>query len=366
MKKTIQASVGLIIGLVMVWFLFRGTEWGAVLDSIQSMSLGWLLIVLIPIFLSFFVRVQRWTYIVRAAQPVSFRTLFSATQIGFLANFTLPLRAGEAIRALVLTRLTSIPFPKSFAMVALDRVTDLFGLVVVMIVALAAFQPTTGVSIPAETFDTENAITFSIGQYRAGAVGAGLFIVIVVAAFVLLYIRRSLILRLSDTITGAVSKALATRIHGILDHFADGMHIFRSPADMAKSLFFSLLTWGCSLVFFVGMMEAFHIDYPWYTPFVIQSILTVFISLPGAPGFVGQFHIPIVITLVMLIPDIDVSQAKAMAIMAHLFQLPFIGFFGVYCLMREDLHLLALRTEGEQLTSKTDTDNADRTSHKED
>src|SRR5690606_14395379 len=104
----------------------------------------------IPVVLSFYVRILRWKYVVRATAPASFRSMFSATQIGFLANFTLPARAGEFIRPLVLSRLVGIPFSKSLALTSLDRVTDLFGLVAVMIVAGLAFQPTESVPVPKE------------------------------------------------------------------------------------------------------------------------------------------------------------------------------------------------------------------------
>jgi len=355
MKRVIQALIGLTIGLGLLWLLFRETEWSDVGAAINEMHVGWFLAAQIPLWLSFPLRIQRWSYIVRAAEPVSFRKMFCATQIGFLANFTLPGRAGEAIRALVLTRLTKIPFSKSFAMVALDRVTDLIGLIVVMLIAFLAFQPVADVVIPAETFGTAGAIIFSAWQYRALAMGAVAFLAVVIAVFVFLYAKRSVVLKISDLLVGLASKKLVGRAHEMLNNFADGLHIFQSPRDMAKSLFFSLLTWSASIIFLACMLETFRIDYPWYTPFVMQAILNVFIAAPGAPGFVGQFHVPIVITLVMLIAGIDVDLAKAVAIIVHLMQLPPIGFLGVYFLTTEHVGLLQLRRESVELQSEEGT-----------
>lgn len=348
-KRAIQVSIGLAIGLGLLWLLFRDTNWHEVGTAIREIHIGWFLIAQIPLWLSFPIRVQRWTYIVRVAKPVSFKNMFSATQIGFLANFTLPGRAGEAIRALVLTRLADIKFSKSFAMVALDRVTDLFGLIAVILVAIVAYQPEQDVTIPAETFGTPGAITFSVTQYRIGAISAGVFLFIVVGAFAFLYVNRSIVIRLTKFLVGLVSKTLAQRLCEMLDHFADGLHIFRSPVDMSKSILFSLLTWGTSLVFLTCMLEAFGIDYPWYTGVVMQAILSFFISAPGAPGFVGQFHVPIVITLVMLVPGIDVDRAKAVAIVIHLLNLPPIGILGVHALLTEHVGLFQLRKESRAL-----------------
>lgn len=351
MKRTIQTLVGLILGLFLIWLLFRKTDWPEVWAAIRDVHWGWMLVVQIPLWLSFPIRVQRWTYIVRAAQPASFRHLFAATQIGFLANFTFPARLGEIIRALVLTRLTKMPFSKSFAMVALDRVTDLFGLIAVMLVAVIAYQPESAIVIPAEVFGGETAIEFPASQYNAGAVAAGVFLIIVLAAFVILYVNRKLVLAVSDAVVGVVSKALAKKIHGMIDHFADGLDVFRSPSDMAKSIFFSLLTWLCAVLIAVFMFKAFDVDVPWYSAFVMQAMLAVFIAAPGAPGLVGQFHAPIVITLVMMAPAIDVNEAKAFAIVMHLLNFPPLIALAVYSMVTENLGLMELAKSSMRMAS---------------
>lgn len=352
MKKYILAAAGLVFGTVLVWLLFRKADWGEVFAVIRGISLPWLALAHIPLLLAFPFRVQRWSYIVRAAQPVSFRKMFSATQIGFLANFVLPGRAGEAIRALVLTRLTDIKFSKSFAFVALDRVTDLFGLITVIAVSIVAFRPTGGVSISPDTFGTTNPITFTNRQYQMGAIGAGAFLFVVLTTFVLLYVRRAFVLRRVRAVLGVASPKLAEYVAGMLNHFADGLHVFRSPGDMFKAVLWSFLTWSVGMISMVCLLEAFAIDYPWYTPFVSQALLAVFIAAPNTPGFVGQFHVPIVLALVMTIPSIDTDAAKAYAIVFHLMQLPPVGILGAYCLMREHMGLLQLQSEGEERSQR--------------
>lgn len=355
MKKYVLATVGLLLGVLMVWLLFRDTDWSEVGSAIRGANYLLLLLALVPITLAHPARVKRWGYIVRAAYPASFREMFSATQIGFLANFTLPGRAGEVIRALVLTRLTrALPFTKSFAFVAVDRLTDLFGLMAVIGVAIVAFQPQEAVRIPPSTFGTADAITFSATQYRTGAAAAGVFLIVILAGYAVLYTNRGLILRISSAVFGIISKKVADYVNGLINHFADGLHIFRSPAHMVICLFWSLVVWGLNLLGLALSLMAFHIDFPWYAPVVMQAILSIFIAAPNTPGFVGQFHIPIVLALVMTTPDISVSSAKAYAIVAHLIQFPPIVAFGVWSLMREHMGLLQLQREGEAMSQETD------------
>lgn len=348
MKRGLQALVGLLIGGVMVWLLFRDTDWHEVGQGLKRIHYGWFVAAQIPLWLTFPTRVQRWTYIVRVDRPVSFRHLFSATQIGFLGNFVLPARAGEGIRALVLTRLTGIPFFKSFAMVGLDRVTDLFGLIAVVFVAILAYQPVDDVSIPAATFGTAEPIVFDVAYYRAGAAVAALSLIVIVAGFVAIYVNRRLVLRISDAVAGLFSAWLAERLHTAIDHFADGMHVFKSPADMTKSIAFSLLTWGLSVLFLYMVGRSFFEDIPWYLPFVMQALIAAGISIPGPPGFIGQFHIPVVIAFVMLVPGVNVDHAKGAAIVMHLMNLPPIALFGVWALVRENVGLFELSREAQE------------------
>jgi len=354
MKKTLFGVVGLVVGVVLVWLLFRDTDWDRVGSAIRQANWYLLALALAAITLAHPARVKRWSYIVRAVHPASFRDMFSATQIGFFANFTLPGRAGEVIRALVLTRLTKLPFSKTFAFVAVDRLTDLFGLMVVIGIAIVAFQPAGNVSIPPETFGTRNPITFEASQYRAGAALVGVALLIILAAYLVLYTNRRIFLGISSTVLGAVSKKFAEFANGMINNFADGLHIFRSPIDMIRALTWSIIVWGFNLAGLALSLSAFGIDYPWYTPVVMQAILSIFIAAPNTPGFVGQFHVPIVLALVMTIPAIDVDTAKAYAIVAHILQFPPIVTFGIWSLVREQMGLLQLQREGEEIAHETE------------
>jgi len=299
----------------------------------------------VPIWLSYVARIQRWSYIVRATKPASFRHMFSATHIGFLANFTLPLRIGEPIRALVLNRLAKLKFPQAMAMVVLDRVTDLISLVPVLVVTLIALPSIGTIVLPPGTLKNEKPIIFKEAYITAGAWGAMAFLLGVVAVLVLLYVNKAMVLRISDRLLGGVWPRLARSARGLLTHFAEGLHVFRSAADMAKSVAFSLITWGLTLISWVFLLEAFDLEWPWYTVFVMQSFLAAAISAPGLPGLLGQFHFPIVIALLVCVEGMDPNGAKALAIVAHLLCVIPIYIAGVFCLFWEQMGLLELTRE---------------------
>lgn len=345
MRKKIQVLLGLVLGGVLIWFLFRGTDWARVGTAIREANPWLLLLTFGIILLTFALRVKRWSYIVRTAGPVSLRAMFSATQIGFLGNFILPARAGEAIRALVLSRLERIPFSKSLAFVALDRVTDLFGLLAVLLVAVFSFRPTEDLMLPPEIYEG----TIPVGAIRTFALITAGMVIVMIAGFVLLYVRIAWFKRLNDLLVRLVSIRLAERTNRMLSHFAEGMHIFRSAGDMATSVFFSLLTWSMFVLSYVSLYAAFGLAVPWYGSFVTVALLAVAISLPGAPGFVGQFHIAVAGSLLLVAPASPLDVAKAVAIMAHLLNLIAVAGAGVLCLYFEKFGLLELRRQSEQV-----------------
>ena len=59
MKKTLHLIVGLVIGIGLLWVLFRDTAWAEVFKAIRGARLGWLLAAEAAILVTFLTRVQR-------------------------------------------------------------------------------------------------------------------------------------------------------------------------------------------------------------------------------------------------------------------------------------------------------------------
>ncbi len=344
MKKIIQLCVGLLIGILLLWFLLRGTSWRELSESLRNVNVTWFLLAQIPVALSFFVRVQRWAYIVRAVKPdATYRSMFSATQIGFLANFTVPGRAGEFLRAFVLGRLSNIQFSKSMALVVVDRVMDVVGMIAVMLVAGMGFRLTQDIPIPAELSPNGQEFTVSASVIRKTMLLTGVVApAILVVVLLFLYLKKDLVAKLASKAVGLFSRRLAGKVSEQVVHFADGLHVFRSAADMAKSMFYNFLTWACCLVAIWFYLNAFGVECYWYSPFVIQFFLVVLISIPVAPTLMGQFHFAIVAPLCVLYPDMNYTDMLAIAIVLHLSNIIAVAATGIYCLVREKLGLVDL------------------------
>jgi uncharacterized protein (TIRG00374 family) len=350
MKRKLQIVASFLVGAALIWWLFRGIDTQKVSEAVREAKWGWLLASQVPLFASFFTRIFRWRYIVHATSKASFRGMLSATQIGFLANFTLPMRVGEFIRAIVLARLEKIPFSKGIALCGLDRVTDIFGLMVVMGVAIAAFPVGQAVTIPKGTVvGMESDFLLDPAFITTGSIGIGISLVVLLATLVMLYVNQERVFRIHNFIVKLVARgagmiserltrvieALGAKTGGMLHEFSGGLHVFRSPGDMTKSLAWSMVTWALFMTATFCFIEAFGINAPWYGVFVVQTMVALSTGIGVAPGFIGQFHAGVILGVLLAAPGVDLSTVQAMAIVVHLLNLLPVVVLGVICLVLE-------------------------------
>ncbi len=347
-RRHFQIVTGVVIGAALLWWLFRDTHWGEVGRAVSGANWAWLAASVGMVLVSFVVRVARWGFIVRTDPPVPFMRLFNATQIGFLANFVLPARMGEVIRALVLSRGTGIPVSRSIAYVAVDRVTDLAGLAAVLLITVVTFHPKGDIRLP-EAMRGFYDGPVSDSLIRSASLGVGAAIVVGMAGLALLFALRNRIIGGIERVFGGHFPGLAARLVHLTEQFTAGMSVIGSPWRMTQALLASLALWVCFALTNVCAFQALHLDVPWYTTFVTLSLVAVFISLPGPPGFIGPFHAGVAGSLLLANPDLDMDLARAMAIVGHFINLIPVVVVGVWCLSTEKLSLRQLQEEGDEI-----------------
>ncbi|MGC8738514.1 MAG: lysylphosphatidylglycerol synthase transmembrane domain-containing protein [Candidatus Hydrogenedens sp.] len=333
MKKIFRFLIATIIGLFLFWIIFRTTDIGELWKAIKSCHLRWFALCIFSILISFFTRVIRWNFIVNSSENVSFRHLFTSTQIGFMANFLLPGRIGEAIRAGMLTKFTLIPLSKSLTYVALDRTSDLLGLLMVLIFALIGFHPKQDIILPPDVLNIT--IPANLIQKTAFLTMTIIFLIIISCVLFYIYSRRFI------TLINKGNKILGEKIvHFIIrisENIRDAISMIKNPKAILGAGFFSCLTWGTFWLSYIFLFKAFDIQYPWYTPPVSITLLSILISVPGAPGFIGQFHAGVIGGLVLTVPTVDINIARAIAILAHGANFISVIVVGLICIYIEQL-----------------------------
>ncbi len=340
-RGTVHAILGALVAAALLWLLFRRTEWSELVGALRGVDLRWLGAAQLLIWAGFLARVQRWTYVVRAVHPASYRSLFSATQIGMFVNFAIPARLGEVVRAYVLSRLVGLPMARSLAMVAFDRVNDVMGLLAVLLVAALAMARDVDATFPAGALGNAEPFTISSSLLRPVAWSLAIGVFAAALGLVLLHVRRDRALRVVRALLVPLSRVLATKTTALLASFAEGLRVFHARTDLARAVLWSLASWGADVAAVAAVLAAFDVVSPWYTPFVILSFVAVAILVPVTPGSIGQFHLAAAAGLMLASPEVAPARAKAVAIVDHLSILAPITALGLYCLFRERIGLVA-------------------------
>ena len=137
MKKRILSVIQylffLLIGLLLLYLVFKKIDITEVASQIKLARYEWLLLSIGLGIISHIVRALRWNILIRSmGYRTDTSTTFYAVMVGYLANTAFP-RLGEVTRCGVLSKRKNIPFNALFGTVISERFFDFIILVLIML-----------------------------------------------------------------------------------------------------------------------------------------------------------------------------------------------------------------------------------------
>jgi uncharacterized protein (TIRG00374 family) len=103
--------------------------------SLSEAEYVWIILSLVIGVISYYSRAYRWKY---ALEPMGYHSSalnrFYAVMIGYMINLTLP-RAGEASRAVALSKSDGVPFTVGFGTIVSERIVDIIFLLAITVVS---------------------------------------------------------------------------------------------------------------------------------------------------------------------------------------------------------------------------------------
>ncbi|OGR90242.1 MAG: hypothetical protein A2992_07985 [Elusimicrobia bacterium RIFCSPLOWO2_01_FULL_59_12] len=310
--------IGLIISAVCLYFAFRGLSPREIGHALQQANPGWLLVALAVYSGSFFLRVIRWSHLMRSVKSVPAGQLFAPLIIGFFANNLLPFRMGELIRAHVTGKKLGISRTAALGTVILERICDALSFLVIFL-TVAFFFP------------FPEAI-----RRAAGVMGAGCILAIgfLGAASKFQSRTRELVSRLP------LSPAVRDKVQHLLANFTHGVSGLTHGPALAWALPLSLGIWLIegSMVYLIIRSFPVHISYP--EAFFVLFFLGLSVTLPQAPGYVGTVELFGVTALSLL--GIPKESGLPMILTIHGMQFGLIFTLGLISTWKEGMTLGSL------------------------
>jgi uncharacterized protein (TIRG00374 family) len=327
-----------------MYLLLRRVDLDELRRLVQAVRLVPFALSVIIFMVSFVFRAYQWRAVLTDTQSVQIRHLFTAIMIGFTANSVLPARAGEFIRAGVLSRRQGIPFTTSLASVVATRLLDGLCFIGMFTAALFLLRLDEPLIVPAGSFVAEPFVITRQKMAIAATLVAVTFMTATACA-IALYVLRKRAIRLAERMWRPTSKRTSAWIAHKVGTFTEGFTVFGRGSRFARSLGLTIVVWTIATLSLYPLMMAvpMGVRLPWWSALVVCSLANLGSMIPVTPGFIGTFHACVIGALKLCCPAIEYDVAVAFSLVLHASQLVPIVIAGVISLWAENVPLAALR-----------------------
>ncbi|MEW6715596.1 MAG: lysylphosphatidylglycerol synthase transmembrane domain-containing protein [Nitrospirota bacterium] len=291
-KKYLHLIVGLIIIVFSLYYAFKGVKLSELSEAFSSVNYFYLIPAISLVIISYLLRAMRWHYLVRPVKDVKTTALFSPLMVGFMSNM-LPARAGEFIRAYLLSKKANISFSSSFATIFIERLFDLT-LLLLLIVWILLFMPE---SLTPKSQDGAYQILDKVKIFGAFSLLLCVFILLFSA---LLQFKNNWAMKIVGICIKPFPQRWKEKITGLVHSFTNGLNIIRDKRGFIATIILSFLIWTVFIVTYYPIYLAFGIEtqLPVVPSLLILTLMVaVFITLAPTPGFLGSYHLACVTAL---------------------------------------------------------------------
>lgn len=307
MKLFVKILLSLSVGAVCIVLALQKIDLRQTTEVLRTMPLSAALIYALSILPVHLFRAWRWKYLLRPiGVRLPFGRLLAVSTVGFMAILALPFRLGEFARPYYVVRLGHSRMSAVLGTVAVERTVD--GLVI----ALLLF--------------TTYLFSFAQGAHAYGpvlAVSAWLALLgfVGLAAFLGFALRwpdATIRLALGVTLVQRLAPKLADKLADKLRALIQGCRALQHPRDLLPFLGQTALYWGANGLGMWILARLMHMPIPLSGAFAAMAFTGVLITLPNAPGLVGQFHAGILLALAAYLPEsVLTSTGGAYAVAVH-------------------------------------------------
>ncbi|MDQ6695400.1 MAG: flippase-like domain-containing protein [Chloroflexota bacterium] len=350
-----KIGLGLLVSLVCLYFVLRGVQWRDVWDNLSHVDPPLFLLSMLLMLLAYFLMTWRWRHLLDPlelpAPPVTqasagvptrgvrgyvgLMNLYGKVLTGYFFNAFFPARAGDVVRAYLLGRKTGLTKTTILATIVIEKAFDGLTLLLMLLLSLL-FLPATGVT---------NGVGLS-PAVLAWAAGISLILAVVGLAF--FYRHSDMIARAVDKLSSMLPLPVRLRHMParLVETFAGGMHVFKSPLPLISAALISLLVWATvALMFFTALMSfkaPFPVDLTGLVGlFFLTSVVNLGLLIPALPGNVGTYEALCIAAMAFF--KVDKELAVAFALIFHVGQLITTLLVGVLAFWAQNLSLKEMR-----------------------
>lgn len=329
----------------LAWFLYaqlsaRGFDWKLAGQGFVGLRWSWLLLSLVLIGGTYFVRALRWAVFLKPLKPnPSMRNLLSATTIGFTA-ITLFGRPGEFVRPYLIALKEDVPATSQFAAWLLERIFDLLMALLVFAFALTRVQASGAL------VGSRFAWVLVVGGRIVGAASLAVLVLLLSFRHLAEPLQRRLLAFLRF-----LPEARFRKVEKWIGAFVQGVESTRSDLALTIVLLYSVLEWvliaGCYWCLAQAFAGLFTLE------LVDVLIFMGFVSFGAAvqiPGVGGGIQVVSAVVLTELF-GVRLELATAFALLVWFITFVAVVPVGLILALKEGLDWHSLRRIGREVST---------------
>lgn len=325
--KDPKVWIGILISALFIWLALRSVPLSQIENALRKADYGVILPAVLLNFTMLWIRSLRWGVLLTSVKRVPSSSLFRATTIGYMANYLLPIRVGELVRAYLVGTREGISRSAAFATVVLERLVDIFSILIVFLAITYFLELPQGSENLQSMLRMSALILFAIGVAIAGL----LWMVRARTQWFTILLDKSV-----GKLVGSASRHLTRRVIS----FAEGLSLIKGARNIFKVVIYTALIWTVTAGAIMVVAEGFHFGLPGEVSWLVLVALAFGVSVPAGPGFVGTFHYAAIVCL--LLYGIPRPDALSYAIVLHAVMVIPVLLLGLLLLWGEGLSLSRL------------------------
>lgn len=268
MRRTIFLIASVVVSGLFLYLALRDVPLEQIIENIRQADMGWMLLGLVTVGLALWTRAIRWRGLVN--NKVTTLQAFHMLNITMLLN-QLPLRAGEAARALLATR-SGVPLMTAATSIIVERLLDT--LLVVILLSIGLTQAPN-----AQPDAVRLALLFGV----ASVVGFG----------VLIFFARvpTVAHRLLALVERWLPFLKSLHLERLLDHVLDGIQPLTHWGSAAHAIIWTIISWAGSAVTFCCLLMAIGVRENLLLMAILSLTLASFsIAIPVSIASLGPYQ----------------------------------------------------------------------------
>ena len=349
-----RIGLGLLVSVVCLYFVLRGVSWGEVLRHLREVNPLLFMLSMLLMLVAYFLMTWRWQHLLDPLEipgigpeppgspsglgirhHASLLNLYGKVMTGYFFNAFFPARAGDVVRAYLLGRRTGLRKTTILATIVIEKAFDGMALLLMLLLSL--------VLLPSTVAASSGGLS---PEALAWAAAVGL--VLALSGLTLFYLYSDRIARVVSSLMAhlPLPERLRQLPVRLIETFASGMHVFKSPRPLLSAALISLLVWVVVALMFLAALDSFNSPFPADLKGVVgllfmTAIVNLGLLVPALPGNVGTYEALCLAAMAFF--RVDKELAVAFALIFHVGQLVVTLAVGMVAFWAQNMSLSEMR-----------------------